>query len=42
MFVNIGLFSKTANFSILSPSDKVIYRLNGFVYGDVATDVGGG
>ena len=42
MFVNIGLFTKPANFSILSLSDKTIYRLNGFVYGDVETDVCGG
>lgn len=42
MLVNIGLFTKHAIFSILSPSDKVIYRLNGFVYGDVETDVVGG
>jgi hypothetical protein len=42
MFVNIDLFTKPANSSILSPSDKEIYRLNGFVYGDVETDVGGG
>ena len=42
MFVSVRLFSKPANYSILRPSDKVIYRLNGFVYGDVETDVGGG
>jgi len=42
MFVNIGLFNKPASFSILSHSDKVIYRLNRYVYGNVETDVGGG
>jgi hypothetical protein len=35
MFVNIGLFTKPANFSILSLSDEMIYRLNGFVETDV-------
>jgi hypothetical protein len=38
MFVNIGLFAKPANFSILIPSEKVNYSLNGFMYGEAETD----